>query len=217
VRLLRALVDLLLPAVCALCGAGAPGGPLCPACARGVPEPPPAGRAPPPLAAWAAGAPFDGPWAEWLRRFKYPAPGLAGLDPAADAVAEALALRAAARAPGPAPELVVPVPLHPARLAARGFNPAALLAAALARALGLRCAPAALRRVRDTPSQTGLSRAARRRNVRGAFAAARPLPARVWIVDDVATTGATLAAAARAARRAGAREILGLTAARTPR
>jgi ComF family protein len=217
VRLLRALIELLLPAVCALCGAGAPGGPLCPACARSVPEPPPAGPAPPPLAGWAAGAPFDGAWAEWLRRFKYPAPGLAGLDPAADAVAEALALRAADRAPRPAPALIVPVPLHRARLAARGFNPAAQLAAALARARGVPCAPAALHRVRDTPSQTGLSRAARRRNVRGAFAAVRPFPARVWLVDDVMTTGATLAAAAQAARRAGAREIVGLAAARTPR
>ncbi len=164
-----------------------------------------------------AAAPFEGVFAEWLRRFKYPAPGLAGLDPSAEAVAGALIRRAAALAPGPPPQAVVAVPPHPRRLRARGFHAAGVLAAIAARAVGAPARPDGLVRRRDTPSQTGLSRRARRRNVAGAFAAGRrPLPARIWLVDDVTTTGATLAAAAHAARRAGAREVVGVCAARTP-
>jgi predicted amidophosphoribosyltransferase len=57
---------------------------------------------------------------------------------------------------------------------------------------------------------------ARRRNVRGAFCARGPVPARIWLVDDVVTTGSTLGEAARALRRAGARYIVGICVARTP-
>jgi ComF family protein len=173
-----------------------------------------------PLLACIAAAPFAGEVAEWIRRFKYPRPGLAGLDPAAEAVAGALILDAARGLDGPAPDAVVPIPLHPARLRARGFHPAANLARALARRHRLRFAPDALERVLDTPSQTGLDRAARRRNVAAAFrpaAGRRGRPGRrVWLVDDVVTTGATLEQAARVLRRAGAREVVALVAGRTP-
>lgn len=212
----RGLLDLLLPPRCAGCG-GDPGEapPLCPRCAAGLPAPlaedPPA---PLPLVAAVAAVPFEGGWETWIRRFKYPAAGLRGLDPAAEAVAVALLRRAAARAPGPAPDAVVPVALHRHRVRARGLHPPALLARVLARELGRPHRPDLLRRVRDTPSQTGLSRAERRRNVAGVFTA-RPAPARIWLVDDVVTTGATLAAAARALRRAGAREVVGVCCART--
>jgi ComF family protein len=111
---------------------------------------------------------------------------------------------------------VIPIPLHPRALRRRGFNPAALLARAAARACGVSVDCVALERLRDTASQTGLDRAARRRNVRGAFRARQAPPARVWLVDDVVTTGATLDEAARALRRAGAGEIFGLCVARTP-
>ena len=175
--------------------------------------------APPPLARWHAGAPYEGPFDECVRRFKYPRAGLAGLDPAPEAVAGWLARRAArlAAASSGRPHAVVPVPLHPTRLRRRGFSPATRLAAAVAREAGAPLASAALIRLRDTPSQTGLSRAERRRNVAGAFAAARPLAGCVWLVDDVATTGSTLAAAARAARAAGAAELVGISAARALR
>jgi ComF family protein len=170
----------------------------------------------PGLAACVAAVPFCGPVESWVRRFKYPEPGLRGLDPAPGAVLRALICEAGDRAPGPPPERVVPVPLHPRRLRERGFNPAALLARALARELGVRHDATALRRVRDTPSQTGLGRAARRRNVRGGFRARGAVPPCIWLVDDVVTTGSTLAEAAGALRRAGARRVVGVCAAWTP-
>lgn len=208
--LLRDLLDFFLPPICGDCGASSDAAPLCPRC--DAPPPDPLLPAPRPLAAWAAGADYAGRAAEWIQRFKYPQPGFGGLDPAADGVAIAWALRAA-RSLGPAPDAVIPVPLHPRRLRERGFSPPAVLARAVARHVGAPFAPLALARVRDTPSQTGLARAARRRNVAGAFAAAAPIPRRVWLVDDVATTGATLAAAARTLRSAGARDVRALAAA----
>lgn len=214
---LRRWLDLLAPPVCARCaGPVDAAAALCRDCDAGLPRgvrrrPPPR-----PLAACVAAVEFRGEVEAWIHRFKYPQPGLAGLDPAPLAVACALLLEAAARAPGPAPQLLVPVPLHPRRLRARGFNPAGILARALARERRLRCDPVALRRVRDTPSQTGLDRRGRRRNVRGAFRARRPVPALVWLVDDVVTTGSTLAEAARGLRRAGARRVIGVCAAWTP-
>jgi ComF family protein len=170
-----------------------------------------------PLTACVAAAEFAGEVETWIHRFKYPARGIAGLDPAPLAVIRGLTREAALMAPG-APELVVPIPLHPRRLRARGFNPAAVLARSLARELRAPFDPVALWRARDTPSQTGLDRRERRRNVRGAFRARERarLPVCVWLVDDVVTTGSTLSEAARALRRAGARTVVGVCAARTP-
>ncbi|HMB52471.1 MAG TPA: phosphoribosyltransferase family protein, partial [Thermoanaerobaculia bacterium] len=116
--------------------------------------------------------------------------------------------------------LVCAVPLHPWRRLRRGYNQAERLARPLAARLGLPYATA-LRRRRATPPQTALSRDDRRRNVAGAFAVARRgagrvAGRRVLLVDDVATTGATLDAAARALRAAGARRVVALAAARTP-
>jgi predicted amidophosphoribosyltransferase len=108
------------------------------------------------------------------------------------------------------------VPQHPRRLRARGFSPAREVARVVARAAGARLSARALLRTRDTPSQTGLARAARERNVRGAFRARASVPPRVWLVDDVVTTGSTLAEAARALRGAGAREVVGVCVAWTP-
>jgi ComF family protein len=111
----------------------------------------------------------------------------------------------------------MPVPLHPRRLRARGFNPAALLAREVARVHALPLDTRTLARHRETSSQTGLARRARASNVAGAFRCTRPAPPSIWLVDDVVTTGATLAACARALRRAGAKRIVGLCVAETPR
>ena len=112
-------------------------------------------------------------------------------------------------------DCLVPVPLHPSRRRARGFNQAL----DLARRLGTNGLPVrqALRRVRATPTQTGLPAAQRHRNMRDAFAPARRTPALggvAVLVDDVSTTGATLDACARVLIEMGAREVRAVTAAR---
>jgi len=211
--LVRDLLDFFLPPICGGCGASTDGSPLCARCDEPPCDPLPV--PPRPIAAWRAGVSYDGRAADWLRRFKYPQPGFRGLDAAADGVAIAWALRAA-RALGGAPDAVVPIALHARRLRERGFSPPGLLARAIARETGARFEPVLLERVRDTPSQTTLNRAARRRNLVGAFRATRRAPRRVWLVDDVVTTGATFASAARALRAAGAREICALAAAHRP-
>ena len=119
-------------------------------------------------------------------------------------------------------EVIVPVPLHRWRLLARRYNQAALLAHALGRESGLPVISDLLVRRRFTPSQGRLSRAARRRNVAGAFAvkparAARLAGRRVLLVDDVLTTGATVAACTRVLRRGGAAAVEVLVLARVLR
>lgn len=115
-------------------------------------------------------------------------------------------------------EAVVPVPLHWRRQMRRGYNQAERIARPLARRLG-RPLVQALRRARPTPPQARLERSRRRGNLRRAFRPRRCSAIRdraVLLVDDVATTGATLDQAAAALRRGGAASVLALAAARTP-
>ncbi len=103
------------------------------------------------------------------------------------------------------PDVVVPVPLHRARLRERGFNQSLELARPLAKRLGIPLIIDGARRTRPTVPQTGLRLKERQKNVRGAFAVMQDFTdKRIAIVDDVMTSGATVEALARALRKAGA-------------
>lgn len=116
--------------------------------------------------------------------------------------------------PHPMPEVIMPVPLHPLRLAERGFNQAEHIARFTSQALGVPLAPPLLQRRRQTSAQSRLSAAARRDNLHEAFQVdehSASMPREPWqhvaLLDDVVTTGSTLAAATSALRRVGIRHI----------
>jgi predicted amidophosphoribosyltransferase len=190
----------LFPLRCPGCGAVAE--PVCSECARGLRPPCPA-TPPPGIDAWSAPFSYEGVAREVVARVKYR--GAHG----------AITWLARAMVPSvqpPVPRLVTWAPTSPARRRQRGFDHAELLARAVAALVGRPC-----RRVLGRcpgPAQTGQPLAARRSAP--AFDARRRVVSTVLLVDDVATTGATLAAAAGALRDAGARSVVALTAARTP-
>ena len=114
----------------------------------------------------------------------------------------------------PQPTLVLPVPLHRARLYERGYNQSALLALGIGQTLGVPVSETILVRHRATPSQTNLSRPRRWKNVAGAFAVTQPEAVTghsTLLIDDVLTTGATLAAAATVLKQAGATSVHAVT------
>jgi ComF family protein len=198
--LLEAALNVAAPPHCAACDEHEPDcDPFCSACFSGAEsgvEQGSAGGVP----VWTAGK-YRAPLSHAIQRFKYGArPDLAR--PLSRLLAPALAMLA----PGPG-ELLVPVPLHPRRLAERGYNQAALLAAQIAKASGLTSRPLGLRRIRHTGPQVGRSRTDRIASVTGIFEVREPASVRgrrVILVDDVTTTGATLAACVSALEAAGA-------------
>ncbi|MBK8251434.1 MAG: ComF family protein [Polyangiaceae bacterium] len=116
-------------------------------------------------------------------------------------------------------DLVIPVPLHPRRLVTRGYNQAALLGAFVADLTRAPLRTNVLKRSRDTAHQAWLGRAQRLVNLQDAFEIKRPEAVagrRVVLVDDVCTTGATLAACCNALMKAGAIEVTALVVAYTP-
>jgi len=187
---LRGLLDLLAPPLCCACDAQA-SGVFCDACAQLVNPNEQAHLDDVPLVA--AGA-YEGPLSSAIVRFKYQ--GRAEL---AAPLAELLAPFVAELGVGKDTPLV-PVPLHARRLAERGYNQAALLASALGARVGHSAAPRLLLRARETERQVGKSRTLRLTNAKSAFVLNRRAarPARVVLVDDVVTTGATVRACAQA-------------------
>ena len=242
--LLALLADAVFPLVCLVCGLelrgpAARGGPLCKGC-RTSAAPPPAPLCP------ACGVPLvtspaTAPSVCWTCRLHPPAfasaRGAALYDPddvpsalvtavqafkyrAARSLAEPLASLIIDRLPVPRDAVLVPVPLHPARLRQRRYNQSALLARAVARRNGLPLLLRGLVRRLPTPPQAALGAAQRRANLAGAFVVPKPVAVagrHVVLVDDVITTGATADACARALLEAGARRIDAYAVGRTPR
>ena len=184
---------------CSRCAGPPPIAGICPNCLR---EPPPFDEV---VTAFDYRFPVD----RLVRRFKFAGDFAVGAY-LGDALAEAAAAQ-------DRPDLLVSVPSSSRRLRERGFDPALLLARRVRRHLGLRLDAMALAKPRHAPPQTGLDRAGRRDNLRGAFAVRRPLRGlSVAVVDDVMTTGETLRAIAGELRSAGAGRVAGWVVARTP-
>jgi ComF family protein len=220
---LRNIQDWLFPGNCLLCRARLPAGAdLCAACDASLPR---TGvtcpRCAAPLAAGAIGVcgacpkrppAFDAV----IAAFRYATPADRLIQDLKYhrrlALARVLGRRLAARVArddAARPDVLVPVPLHPARLRERGYNQSLELARVVARQLGVPLAPhAAVARVRPTASQTRLAPEERQRNVRNAFRIAADFSGRrVAIVDDVMTSGHTAAALAKSLKRAGAGSV----------
>jgi competence protein ComFC len=213
---LRMVLAALFPLTCPGCGGR--GEPVCASCEARIRAAPPAE---PPFGVdlWVAAFAYDGVARELVARVKYR--NVRAVVPwLASRMSEAFV---AGMLDAGAPSRVTTVtwaPTTPQRRRDRGFDPAELLARHVARRLALPCGPL-LRRL-PGPPQTGL--AARDRHagprlepLRTRTAARRTFGADVLVVDDIATTGATLAASAVALRAAGAHAVFALTAARTPR
>ena len=152
---------------------------------------------------------YEGPIESAVHRFKYEGwKRLAA--PLAQLMAERLAVE------GVAARMVVAVPLHPQRQRRRGYNQSELLSNELRKLLALRSPPGVLVRTRATPPQVGHDRKRRFENVAGAFAwKGPPLNGEaVLLIDDVATTGATLDACASALKAAGSGPVTGVSVAR---
>lgn len=214
---LAALVDRLLPQDCLFClHPGVDSLPLCAACQQDLPplnsacprcaialpeaalcgqcqqKPPPFDRA---IAAYHYGYPLD--WLVQRMKFSHRRD-----------VAHTLALlmqRSLRHRLGTV-DAIVPVPLHPTRQRQRKFNQAERLARPLQAIAKAPLQPLLRRRV-NTPAQSTLPKDERSKNVRNAFEAVGPVPTRVAVVDDVMTSGATVAECARQLKRAGAQWV----------
>lgn len=217
-----------LPTVCVFCAQPVSHGRLCEGCRKDLPalgpacplcsEPMPrvtaadlcCGRCqqrPPPWTRCRAALPYEWPVDAALKALKFSAQ-------LAFAAAFAELMLPLLRREFAAVDALLPVPLHRWRQALRGFNQAEELCRPLARATGLPVATA-VRRVRATAAQSGLGRAARRRNLRAAFALAAPLKCRYpLLVDDVMTTGETCWQLSLLLRAHGAEQVGVLTVAR---
>jgi ComF family protein len=201
--------------LCAGCRADLPAlpGPGCPTCAAPTPLGETCGRclARPPAFDRVVGAlSYAFPVDALVTGLKY-RHGLAFARPLAARMAAVLERE-------PYPDLVIPMPISPSRLAERGFNQAAELARLVASEFGLGVVVSVAHRGKDSVPQAALPWKERARNVRGVFGCEADLRDKaIAVVDDVLTTGATLDELARALKRRGARTVTGWVAARTLR
>ena len=195
-----ALLDLLLPPSCALCGAFGSVNPCLSCRSAFVSADIPIAALLPEIARSLAVYPFRGAPGEAVRALKF-----SRRTDLASWMSQEMA--AALARSGWAPEIAVPVPIHWRRRAARGFNQSELLC----EAIPLARADLSLRRLRHTKSQSRLDPAGRARNLAGAFAADDVAGRSVLLVDDVVTSGHTARECAKSLRTAGAREVLLLT------
>lgn len=216
------LEHLVLPPTCLLCGVGGVAGlDLCAGCLSDLPRnrtacpccatPLPAGGIGPCNHCRAQPPDFDHAFVPF--RYRPPLDFLivrlkfSGRLTCARVLGELFAAALAERGEPP-PDCIVPVPLHPRRLRERGFNQALELARATARRFRIPLWSNGLRRVRHTVPQTQLDARQRQTNPLGAFALGAPLPgSRIALMDDVVTTGSTVAECARVLRAGGATEI----------
>jgi ComF family protein len=227
------LVQRIYPPTCILCGAAGHDGLdlcrgcradlphnrcACPRCAIPVPQDQGAGtpcgpcqRHPPPFAASHAAFRYEDPLPALVAGMKFRARfNMARL--LGQCLALALLEQGAER-----PGLIVPVPLHPKRLRERGYNQALEVAREVSAALAIPIDRTSCIRSLHTSAQVGLDDRERRRNVRGAFAVLRPPAARqVAILDDVVTTGSTVAELTRVLHAAGVERVDVWAVARTP-
>lgn len=219
----------LLPLRCLVCGEAAPQRDMCTACIAALPINIPACaicalplpiaapacgeclQKPPPFSSLITAWRYEGAIAQLLPRFKF------HHDLAAGRVLGELAMQQLADWDGwRGVQLIVPMPLHTTRLGQRGYNQALELARPFACSYRLPLDTKTLIRQRATAAQTDLDASARRRNLRGAFAATPLSGEVVLLLDDVVTTAATLHEAARTLRRAGASDVRALAMARAP-
>lgn len=207
-RCLEAVLPVPEP-LCVQCGAHLPGGrERCEHCKKGEM----------PIAMVRSSARFEGPIRDLIHHFKYH-----GKDYLFRELTDLLVTSWNKYPELQEPDVIVPVPLHPAGLRERGYNQSALLAKELVSRLNReqpgtkRTLSHALIRAKNTPSQTTLSREERVQNLRSAFLINDGQDVRgrsVLLIDDVCTSASTLNECARALRNAGASQVFGLTLAR---
>lgn len=221
------IVDQLLPSHCVLCGMRSDRENLCTACKAALPRvhvacaqcglPLETGvarlcggclRKPPPWDDATAALAYCFPVDHLVKQFKFHRKLACG-----QILAEEL-LNAVLRSESAMPQALLPVPLHRYREFFRAFNQSGQLARQLGRGFGIPVREESLNRIRSTRAQSGLDAVGRRKNIKGAFTCVDPGHSHIAIVDDVMTTGTTMAECARVLKASGVRRVSAWVAAR---